>query len=317
MVNAAVPVLAVLSGVLAVPHLYRVGSFVWLYFLRPSSIRRYLHGPAPYALVTGATDGIGKAFARELLRNGFNLVLHGRNETKMLKVVEELRTSVPEKAGADIRYFIADAGQAGHDFAKMVEPIKDLHITLVYHNVGGSDTSPERLDERSEDYIYGMIHKNALFALFLNRVLLPHLRRSAQSGPVLVQFMGSIAADVAPPRLAIYAATKGFLRSLARGLDNDELFFDGPTGVRYTYLAVGPVHAENQETPMEENFRTPSCETFAKAVMARTGCGLRRVAPYAAHSFLMWFTSNVLSEAVVDKFSAAEIHSLIQRSKRV
>ncbi|KAI0706759.1 hypothetical protein C8T65DRAFT_519729, partial [Cerioporus squamosus] len=217
---------------------------------------------------------------------GFNLVLHGRSETKMRKVVEELRKSVPEKADADIRYFIADAGQAGHDFASMVEPLKDLHVTLVYHNVGGSDTSPERLDERSEEYLHGMIHKNALFALFLNRALLPQLRRAAKSGPVLVQFMGSIAGDVAPPRLAIYAASKGFLESLTRGLDNDELFFDGPTGVRYTYLAVGPVHAENQETPMAENFRTPSCETFAKAVVARTGCGRRRVAPYAVHCVL-------------------------------
>ena len=126
------------------PHLYRVGSFVWLYFLRPSSIRRYLHGPAPYALVTGATDGIGKALARELLRNGFNLIIHGRNEAKMRKVTEDLRMSVPEKPDADIRYFIADASQAGHDFAKMIEPFKDLQITMVYHNVGGSDTSPER-----------------------------------------------------------------------------------------------------------------------------------------------------------------------------
>ena len=136
--------LALLGGALAVPHLYRVGSFVWLYFLRPSSIRRYLHGPAPYALVTGATDGIGKALARELLRNGFNLIIHGRNEAKMRKVTEDLRMSVPEKPDADIRYFIADASQAGNDFAKMIEPFKDLQISMVYHNVGGSDTSPER-----------------------------------------------------------------------------------------------------------------------------------------------------------------------------
>ncbi|RPD54319.1 NAD(P)-binding protein [Lentinus tigrinus ALCF2SS1-7] len=308
----AVKLLAVLGGVLAVPHLCRISSFVWLYFLRPSSLRRYLHGPSPYALITGATDGIGKALARELLRNGFNLILHGRNETKMKKVVEELRKSVPDKPDADIRYFIADASQAGHDFTQMIETFKDLHITLVYHNVGGSDTSPERLDERTEDYLYAMLHKNTLFALFLNRVLLPHLRRSAKSGPVLVQFMGSLAGDVAPPRLSIYAASKGFLESLSHGLDNDELFFDGPTGVRYAYLVAGPV----QTGPMGENFRTPSCETFAKAVMARTGCGGRRVVPYAVHAVLLWFMGNVLGDAAVDRFSAEEIRSLIEQAKK-
>ena len=62
----------------------------------------------------------------------------------MQKVIQELRARVPEKANADIRYFIADASKAGHDFAKMIEPFKDLHITLVFHNVGGSDLGAPR-----------------------------------------------------------------------------------------------------------------------------------------------------------------------------
>ena len=141
----ATNVLAVLGVVLALPHLYRFLSFLWLYFLRPDSVKRYLHGTAPYAIVTGATDGIGKATAAELLTRGFNVILHGRNEAKMQKVVEELRERVKGKAdGADIRYFIADAAKGGHDFAKLVEPYKDLHITVVVHNVGGSDLASPR-----------------------------------------------------------------------------------------------------------------------------------------------------------------------------
>ena len=142
--STALNVLAGTGAVLLIPCLYRLSSFIWLYFLRPSSIKSYVHGAAPYALVTGATDGIGKATAAELLRNGFNLVIHGRNEAKMQKVVEELRARVPERASADIRYFLADASDGGLDFSAMIEPIKDLHITYVLHNVGGSDLSPER-----------------------------------------------------------------------------------------------------------------------------------------------------------------------------
>lgn len=136
--------LAGLGVLLAIPHVYRISSFIWLYYLRPSSIRKYLHGPTPYALVTGATDGIGKGIAAELLRKDFNLILHGRNEQKMKHVIEELRALVPEKSKADIRYFLADASKSGHDFAAMVAPFKDLHITLVYHNVGGSPWAMER-----------------------------------------------------------------------------------------------------------------------------------------------------------------------------
>ena len=139
--------LGALCTLLAIPHVYRLASFIWLYFLRPSSVKRYLHGNAPYTIVTGATDGIGKASAVELLTRGFNVILHGRNEAKMQRVVEELRAAVRGKGKAekaDIRYFLADAAKGEHNFQELVAPFKDLHLTVVLHNVGGSDLYPQR-----------------------------------------------------------------------------------------------------------------------------------------------------------------------------
>ncbi len=130
--------LAVHGVILAIPHAYRIFDLIWLYFLRPSSVKQYLHGKAPYAIVTGATDGIGKATAAELLTRGFNVILHGRNEAKMQKVVEELRASARMKGrSADIRYFVADASKGSHDWGKLLESFGDLHVTVVVHNVGG------------------------------------------------------------------------------------------------------------------------------------------------------------------------------------
>lgn len=132
-------VFALLGVILAIPHLCRICDLIWLYFLRPSSVKRYLHGRAPYAIVTGATDGIGKATAAELLSRGFNVILHGRNETKMQKVMEELRASAKKNHAntGDVRYFIADASKGHHDWGKLLEPFRDLHVTVVVHNVGG------------------------------------------------------------------------------------------------------------------------------------------------------------------------------------
>ena len=175
-----------------------------------------------------------------------------------------------------------------------------------------------RIDERTEEDIHQLINKNALFPLFLNRALLPSLRRNAKSGPVLVSFVGSIAGDIAPPRLAVYAASKGFLESLTRGLDNDELYLnpEGPTGVRYTYLAVGAVNSENHDAPMAVGLSTPTSEAFARAIINRTGCGRRRVAPYAVHGMMQYFLQEVLGDGVIDEASAAEMKSLIARSKK-
>ncbi|KAH9902486.1 NAD-P-binding protein [Cubamyces lactineus] len=305
---SVVDALAVLGVVLSLPYLYRFTYSVWLYFLRPTKIHHYLHGDAPYAFVTGATDGIGKATAGELYDRGFNLILHGRNEKKMQKVIGELRAR--GNRNADIRYVLADAAKPGHDFEKMIAPFKDLNITLVIHNVGGSNgVQPERLDERPEDYIHTLVHWNALFPLLLTRVLLPQLRRSAKHGPVLVQFVGSLAGDISPPRLSIYAASKRFLEALTRGLDNDEHYFDGPTGVRFTYLAVGPVNSASM--PQKPSLNTPTSEQFAKAIIARTGCGLRRVAPYAMHA-ISQVVVEALGQRTVDYYTAEEMKTLIK-----
>ncbi|TBU52728.1 NAD(P)-binding protein [Dichomitus squalens] len=270
--------LAVLGVILALPHLYRLLDFLWLYFLRPDSVKRYLHGRAPYAIVTGATDGIGKATAAELLARGFNVVLHGRNEAKMQQVVRELRAQGKGKGEAgerDIRYFIADAAKAGHDFAKLVEPFGDLHVTVVVHNVGGSDLSSPRIDGHSEDYILGVVNKNSFFSLFLTQ-------------------------------------------SLARGLDNDEQFLgvdDRPTGVRFGYLSVGAVHSDNHDAPMPPSLTTPTSVRFARALVDAVGCGRRRVAPYWVHAVLSWLVE-LGPESVADAASAQEMRGLIARAEK-
>ncbi|PIL26440.1 hypothetical protein GSI_12198 [Ganoderma sinense ZZ0214-1] len=297
---------------LAILHVYRILDILWLYFLHPSSVKRYLHGNASYAIVTGATDGIGKATAAELLKRGFNVILHGRNEAKMRKVVEELRAA----ASADIQYFIADASKDDHDWKRLLEPFRELHITVVVHNVGGEPLIDTRIDERTEEHLLGVVHSNALFALFLTRALLPQLRRAAQSGPVQVLVVGSFAGDVGPPRLPLYAAAKGFLKALTRGLDNDELFFGTPTGVRFMYLSVGAVHSDNHPAPMQPSLGVPTSARFAWWLVESIGCGRRNVVPYLVHAVQYWLMQKS-GNRVVDRGMAQKMKELMaQAAKR-
>ncbi|KAM5539656.1 hypothetical protein V8D89_006765 [Ganoderma adspersum] len=311
-VVSIVNVLVVLGvTILAVRHVYRVLGLLWFYFLRPSSVKRYLHGNAPYAIVTGATDGIGKATAAELLRRGFNVVLHGRNEAKMQKVVEELSAV----ANTDIRYFIADASKGGHDWEKLLELFRDLHITAVVHNVGGEPLIDTRIDERTEEYLLSVVHSNALFALFLTRALLPQLRRAAQSGPVQVLFVGSFAGDICPPRLPMYAASKGFLKALTGGLANDELLLGAPTAVQFTYLSVGAVHSDNHRAPMPPSLAVPTSTRFAWWLVQSIGCGRRTAVPYFVHAVQYWLMQKS-GERVVDEGMAKKIHGLMEQAAK-
>lgn len=131
---------AALGALVVVSQLSKTLRFLWFHYLRPASWNIYLQGPTPYALITGATDGIGKGVAKDLYQKGFSLILHGRSEAKMEKVVEELKALVPN--GGDIKVFLADATQEGHDFEGIAKQFEGLNVTLVVNNVGGFAPRP-------------------------------------------------------------------------------------------------------------------------------------------------------------------------------
>ncbi|KAH9946742.1 NAD-P-binding protein [Amylocystis lapponica] len=269
---------------LIIPYVYRFSSFIWLYYLRPSSINRYVQGPPTCALVTGASDGINKAVATELYDKGFNIIIHGRTEDKVRRIAEEIRARGPR----DVRYLIADASKPGHGFSALMEPFKELNLTVIVHNVGGSIRTRKKTDGCAEDALVNVVHLNDIFPLLLTRTLLPSLRASARHGPVMVQFVGSHASQMAAPRMALYSAFNACLESLARGLDLDERVWEA-TGVRFAYLTVGA-----------PTLWMPSSERFAQAqLVARISCGRKAYAPYMWRVFLRSLEKTACIRAVV------------------
>ncbi|KAI0727288.1 NAD(P)-binding protein [Fomitopsis betulina] len=305
-----IPVLSAVCGLYAAYQARRLLDFVWFYCLRPSSVHRYIHGPPAYALVTGASDGIGKSVARELYDNGFNLVLHGRNEEKLREVADEIRA----RGTRDVQYFIADASNPNHDFEELTKPFCELNITVVLHNVGGSDIAEDGIDSFTDTSLAGIVHQNAMFPLLLTRALLPQLRASARHGPVIAQFVGSVTADITPPRLVAYSASKAFVRALSRALDNDEQLWDAPSGVRFACITVGEVQSNSHKA--RASLVCPTADRFARAVVARIGCGRRLYTPWMPHAMLNWVTG-LLPEHILNKTVAEAMHKTMVKAKHV
>ncbi|KAF2450080.1 hypothetical protein P171DRAFT_204594 [Karstenula rhodostoma CBS 690.94] len=70
------------------------------YFYRsglPKYLRQDANGESSWALVTGASDGIGWGLSRQLADRGFNVILHGRNTSKLTRCREELEASFPHR----------------------------------------------------------------------------------------------------------------------------------------------------------------------------------------------------------------------------
>jgi 17beta-estradiol 17-dehydrogenase / very-long-chain 3-oxoacyl-CoA reductase len=267
-------------------------------YLLPSKLQRYAHvsidGRPPWALVTGASDGIGYAFAGELASRGFHVVLHGRNQAKLEIVKSQLQKRHPETL---FRILIADAStvqcvnclmagekqpQQSLDFNAIKDALQDLHLTVLVNNAGAGPRNPIYLPlgDSSEQRITDNVSVNALFPLHLTRILLPHL---AQSSPALIMNISSLA-DAGFPLLASYSASKQFLMTLTRAI-HLEIALLGQADIECLGVRVGNVTAvsHNKQSP---SLFTPTADTMARAALDRAGHGHVVVIGYWAHALL-------------------------------
>ena len=133
---------ALLGTAVFLYHLFNLADLIRFYFFRPlDQYKKYLRGPRSYALITGATDGIGKSLAKNLYRKGFDLIVHGRNEKKLKATVEEIKAL---REGGIVESFLVDATSPNIDFAGIANQFADLNITLFINNVGGTYLEAKR-----------------------------------------------------------------------------------------------------------------------------------------------------------------------------
>ncbi|CAF0934894.1 unnamed protein product [Adineta ricciae] len=95
-------------------------------------LSKYRHGNKPYAIVTGATYGIGRGLVFELARNNFNVVIHGRNPEKLHNVQREIIDLYPT---ISVQIAILDAAENTLSDA-ITNVVKELHVTILINFLG-------------------------------------------------------------------------------------------------------------------------------------------------------------------------------------
>ena len=162
-----------------------------------------------YALITGATGGLGKAFVYEAARLGYALLLTGRNEEKLLALKEELQA---EYSGVDIKLYAADLS-VSESRKEMQERIaqEDLKISLLA-NVAGADIQKGVMDYTEEKIIF-QCRVNFEAAVSMCRFAI-----TQKSETLHVINVSSVSGIYPMPYFAIYSATKGALTSFSQSL---------------------------------------------------------------------------------------------------
>ena len=256
-------------------------------FLRPSRLHRYLHakdGKPAWALVTGASDGIGKALSHELAAAGFNVVLHGRNAAKLERAQRDLEAAYPAR---EFRLLIADALNCAPEvFDDIISRFADVHLTVLVSNAGGAGQTADlfrTLDGYSPRQLADIISLNAVFPTMLAAALIPALARNA---PALLISIGSLS-DGGLPLLGSYGAAKGYHRVLFEAVAREMRI--ARRDVEVVHMRLGSVTGVSH-TWVKPSVFEPHSSTVAKAVLARVGCGRAVIAPYWGHALQSIFT---------------------------
>jgi uncharacterized protein len=193
-------------------------------------------GKAPLAVVTGASSGIGRAFAQRLASDGFDLVIVARRADRL----EELAASL---TGATVRVVVADLG-TDHGLAAVAEICASEPVTMLVNNAGVAHYMP--FAELPADMASELLHVKVIAPTMLARAAVAGM--VARGEGTIINVSGMLAfSGPAPqaqlPRRAVYAGTLAHIVALSQVL-HEEL---KPSGLRVQALCPGVVATEFHE----------------------------------------------------------------------
>lgn len=193
----------------------------------------YVERYGPVALVTGASSGIGLAFAEELAERGFNLVLAARRVERM----QELAATLKERHGTQTTIVASDLSDPAAP-AELVRATEGIDIGLVVSNAGFNLKGS--FESKDASRMAKMLTVNCHAPMQLAHGFIPRLKARGTGGIV---FTASVEGLIGCPYSTAYAASKALVVSLGEGLWGE---LQG-TGVDVLTLCPGATQSEATE----------------------------------------------------------------------
>lgn len=259
----------------------------------------------PYAIVTGASAGIGAAFAKEIAARGLNLVLVARRLEKLEVLAKSLREQFP----IDVRCLSLDLSQDGA-VDRLVQETASLSIGLLVLNaavvnVGGFLKSPYE----QESYL---VKFNALIPTQIAHRIGNRMKQQGRGG---ILFVSSLAGFAPAPFQATYAATKAYISSLGQALS----FEFARVGVAVSVLSPGMTDTEGlQNTANIDYSKMKGVSMMSPVAVAKAGLdglGKRAVIIPGSKNQIAAFLFGMLPQSVSTKmvgkltFAAMDQHA--------
>uniref|UniRef100_A0ABM5F9I1 Very-long-chain 3-oxoacyl-CoA reductase isoform X2 n=1 Tax=Pogona vitticeps TaxID=103695 RepID=A0ABM5F9I1_9SAUR len=254
-------------GLLSVGYFLYVAVSYLVYVVRmwvlgnPGAVGPHL---GAWAVITGATDGIGKAYTEELARRGMKIVLISRSQEKLDQVASEIR----EKFKVETKTIAADFEDRETIYSNIKAGLEGLEIGILVNNVGVSYSYPEYFLEIPD------LDK-------MTRLVLPGMLERSKG--VIVN-ISSLAGLQPSPFLTLYSATKAFVNFFSHGINMEYKH----KGVIVQSILPYFVVTKLSKLRRTSTFR-PKPEWFVKYALNTVGLEAQ-TAGCPTHDFMAWLT---------------------------
>ncbi|KAK4552332.1 hypothetical protein LTR86_010503 [Recurvomyces mirabilis] len=252
-----------------------------------------------WAIITGASDGIGKEYALQLSKQGFNVLLISRTQSKLDALAAEIKSS----NNVDVKTLSMDfAANNDADYANLHSLLQGLDISILINNVGLSHSIPVRFAETPEKEMRDIITINCTATLRVTRLIAPAMIQRKKG---LILTMASFGGILPTPLLATYSGSKAFLQHWSSALASEL----APQGITVqlvqSYLVTSAMSKIRRSSMI-----VPTPKQFVRAALGKVGRsgGAQGVSatstPYWAHGVMHWglstLTPGVMNKYVID-----------------
>ncbi|RLN67881.1 hypothetical protein BBJ28_00023148 [Nothophytophthora sp. Chile5] len=269
---------------------------LYTFFLRPAkSLKQF----GAWGVVTGATDGIGKALAMELAKKGMNVVLMSRTLQKLEDARAEILAKYPkvqvEILAVDFNRI--DETSVRDSILKTLDQVKDVGV--LFNNVGVSYDFPEFFDQLAEDRVDSLIKLNITSSTVMTKLVLPGMTQRKRGAIVNVS---SGSGRLVVPLLSEYSATKKYIEQFT-------LCLAGEYSAKNVHIQCHvPMFVSTKLAKIRHaSFMVPSPATYARASVACLGYDTL-ISPYWPHALQIWLYENaptwIMSKRALKKLAA-------------
>ncbi|CAG8582201.1 27605_t:CDS:2 [Racocetra persica] len=290
-ITAAVAVFTIIGALFILSKTLSFLKLIVDVFVLPGKdLKEFGAGQGAWAVVTGASDGIGREYAMQLAAAKFNILMVSRTASKL----KALRDEIESKYKVDTRMYAMDFTKGDRmDYSNLRDIIEELDVGVLVNNVATNHEIPTPFYLEDDEIIHNIVEVNIAGLLKVTKIALSKMLPKNRG---LIINVGSFSGTIPTPYLSVYSGSKAFMNAWSQAI-GAELNSKGILVENVnTYFVVSAMSKIRKPSLL-----IPLPGPYVKSVLSKIGIpGGASYYPfnsntYPSHALVNWLITNTLS----------------------